>query len=73
MGAAIVNASITELLRVVRGFGIDQVYIEAVVALNNVHSINLSKKCINSEHIEIIDNSSGEEALYFKTLRKTVN
>lgn len=73
LGAAIVNASITELLRVVRGFGIYQVYIEAVIALNNIHSINLSKKCINSEYEEIIDEYSGEEALYFITLRNTDN
>ncbi|HMW39980.1 MAG TPA: hypothetical protein PKD57_11300, partial [Saprospiraceae bacterium] len=61
------------LLRVVQGFGVYQVYIEAVVALDNIHSINLSKKCINSEYKEIIDHYSGEQALYFKSFRETVN
>lgn len=73
LGAAIINTSISELQMIMHGYGIDIICIEAVVGLKNIHSISLAKKCINHEYAQIVDEFSGEDALYFKTIRSYGN
>ncbi len=68
LGSEIIKKSIDELKNGIRRQGINEFYIEALVAVNNHVSQKLAKKFISTEFKKVTDSHSGQPAYHYTKL-----